>query len=77
MERELARTGTVRRASDTPTDLLERAVRDGRLSPGPARTLTDLFREARYSHHPMPAARRDDAARALARVSDDLRGAGV
>jgi hypothetical protein len=77
MERELARAGTVRRASDTPTDLLERAVRDGRLSPGPARTLTDLFREARFSHHPMPPGRRDEAARALARVSDDLRGAGV
>jgi Domain of unknown function (DUF4129) len=72
MERQLAAGGVTRRASDTPTDFLLRAMATARVSRGSATRLTDLFREARFSTHPMGAAAREDAARALARVADDL-----
>jgi hypothetical protein len=42
------------------------------VSRGAATRLTDLFREARFSTHPMSATARADAARALARVADDV-----
>ena len=63
------------RPSDTPTELLTRAVRSGLVSPGPATTLTDLFREARFSRHPMGAAERQAAEGALALVRAELTGA--
>lgn len=72
MERSLARSGAGRRPSDTPTELLDRAV-DARLVPrGAALELTELFREARFSRHPLAATARTDAERALARVSAEL-----
>jgi len=61
-------------ASDTPTELLDRAVRSGLVSPGPATTLTDLFREARFSRHPMGFAQRRAADGALADVRAELVG---
>lgn len=72
MEEQLRFVGTERRDSDTPTDFLQRAVDSAHISRGAASTLTDLFREARFSSHPMPPGAREDAARALARVADDL-----
>lgn len=72
MEDQLRFVGTQRRASDTPTEFLQRAMAGSRISRGAATRLTDLFREARFSSHPMPADAREDAARALARVADDL-----
>ncbi|MDJ0340569.1 DUF4129 domain-containing protein [Streptomyces sp. H10-C2] len=53
MESTLGRSGVARLASDSPTDLLDRAVTGGTLTGDAARTLTALFREARYSSHPM------------------------
>ncbi|MDH6126378.1 DUF4129 domain-containing protein [Kitasatospora sp. GP82] len=53
MERSLGASGVTRRISDSPTDLLERAVADGAVPGVHARALTGLFREARYSSHPM------------------------
>ncbi|MFJ8433970.1 DUF4129 domain-containing protein [Kitasatospora sp. NPDC094019] len=53
MESSLAASGLSRRAPDSPTELLERAVADDRVDPVHARALTALFREARYSTHPM------------------------
>jgi hypothetical protein len=72
MERQLVASGTTRHASDTPTDFLMRAMAASRVSRGSATRLTELFREARFSTHPMPSTARADAARALARVGDDL-----
>ncbi|NED36025.1 DUF4129 domain-containing protein [Streptomyces sp. SID8499] len=72
MEASLADSGTARRASDSPQDLLERAVADG-LPPRAAAELTALFREARYSTHPMDGGHRDRAAAALAEIAHDLR----
>jgi len=70
MARELARsTG---RASDTPMELLDGAVRDGLVSRGAALDLTELFRLARFSRHPVPDESRADAEAALARVADEL-----
>jgi len=72
MERQLVASGTPRRVSDTPSDFVLRAMAASRVSRGAATRLTDLFREARFSRHPMALTAREDAARALARVADDL-----
>lgn len=68
----LARRGGAARPSDTPTELLARAVSAGLVRPGPAADLTGLFREARFSRHPMGEAERRAAERALAGVRDEL-----
>jgi Domain of unknown function (DUF4129) len=72
MERQLMASGTARQASDTPTDFLVRATAASRVSRGAATRLTELFREARFSTHPMADTARADAARSLARVAADL-----
>ncbi|MFJ5231461.1 DUF4129 domain-containing protein [Kitasatospora sp. NPDC088391] len=56
MELSLADAGVDLLDSDSPTDLLRRAARTGHLDDtGDAQTLAELFREARYSTHPMDA----------------------
>jgi hypothetical protein len=72
MEESLADSGVARRASDSPQDLLERAVAGG-LPARAATELTALFREARYSTHPMDGGHRDRAAAALTEISHGLR----
>jgi len=72
MEESLAGSGVTRRASDSPQDLLERAVADGLPAGEAAAALTALFREARYSTHPMDDSHRDRAASALADIADGL-----
>jgi len=56
MERVLAASGTPRRPADTPTDLLSRAERTGRLPAGPVAALTEVFRRARFGAEPMTTA---------------------
>ncbi|WP_405668286.1 DUF4129 domain-containing protein [Streptomyces sp. NBC_01166] len=73
MEESLAGSGVTRRASDSPQDLLERAVAGGLPTGAAAAALTALFREARYSTHPMDGSHRDRAAAALAEIADGLR----
>jgi hypothetical protein len=68
----LRRRGGVPRASDTPTELLERAAAAGLVHGDPAATLTVLFREARFSRHPMGEPERRAAVRALEAVRDEL-----
>lgn len=73
-------SGVVRRGgstpgSDTATELLDRSVAAGLLSgasDGPARTLTELFREARFSDHPMGEASRRSAETCLREVREEL-----
>jgi hypothetical protein len=77
MERQLVASGTARQVSDTPTDFLLRAMSASQVSRGAATRLTELFREARFSTHPMAETARADAARALSRVADDLANADV
>ncbi|MEZ3179179.1 DUF4129 domain-containing protein [Streptomyces pimonensis] len=69
MEDALVASGVQRRASDSPSDLLTRAA-DAGLAPAPAAPrLTELFREARYSSHPMGAPHREAAAGALEEIA--------
>jgi len=63
------------RPSDTPTELLDRAVSSGLVGAGPAATLTGLFREARFSRHPMGEPARRAAEAALVSVRGELTGA--
>jgi hypothetical protein len=65
------------RPSDTPTELLDRAVAAGLVSRGAALELTNLFREARFSRHDLPAGARAAAEAALERVAAELAMAGV
>jgi hypothetical protein len=76
MERELAKSpGTQPLDSDTPTEVLERAVARHALDAAQATRLVDLFEEARFSPHVMDESHRDDAERALSSVRAELQGA--
>ena len=66
MEESLASAGTERGIAETPDELLARAVSAGLAARRPAGRLTTLFYEARFSTHPMPPSRRDEASAALA-----------
>ncbi|MCX5113477.1 DUF4129 domain-containing protein [Streptomyces sp. NBC_00378] len=70
MEESLAESGVARRASDSPQDLLERAAAVGLPARAATADLTALFREARYSTHPMDGGHRDRAAAALAEIAE-------
>ena len=72
MERSLADAGSPPRMADTPAEVLRRATASGMVRAAPATTLTSLFRQARYSSHPMTEADRDAASDALAQVRADL-----
>jgi hypothetical protein len=72
MEGSLAEAGIARLASDSPTDLLRRAVRRGAVDPVGSERLTDLFREARFSTHPMDTGQLAEARAALDAVTAAL-----
>jgi hypothetical protein len=72
MEQTLARAGTARAAADTPYELLLRAADQGLIRTDAATRLTALFYEARFSSHPMPPTRRDDAQQALTELAASL-----
>jgi Domain of unknown function (DUF4129) len=69
MEDSLARAGAQRGIAETPDEFLARAVAAGLAGAGPAGRLTELFYEARFSTHPMPASRRHEASAALASLA--------
>jgi hypothetical protein len=75
MERSLAEAGSPAAAADTPAEVLARATEGGLVRSSWAGTLTGLFRQARYSRHPMTEADRATAMGALAQVRADLDGA--
>lgn len=72
MEDALVASGLPRHASDSPAELLTRAVEAGLASGPAAPRLTAMFREARYSSHPMDASHRDAAADALEEIASLL-----
>jgi Domain of unknown function (DUF4129) len=72
MERSLADAGLPPRMADTPAEVLSRATASGLVRPAAPATLTGLFRQARYSSHPMAEADRAAAIEALAQVRADL-----
>ncbi|HTM84246.1 MAG TPA: DUF4129 domain-containing protein [Mycobacterium sp.] len=65
--------GAAPRDSDTPSEVIARAVHHHALSTGSATELVELFTEARFSPHVMTEHHRDSAVRALRRVLDELR----
>jgi hypothetical protein len=72
MERRITEAGVGRQTADTPEDLLRRATAAG-LVPGTAGSrLTELFREARFSQHPMTTSHRALAREALTEISAHL-----
>jgi hypothetical protein len=75
MERSLAERGTQRSATDTPDELLARAVAAGTVRGPAASRLTALFYEARFSSHPVAVGQRAAASAALDELSDELAAA--
>ncbi len=73
MEQSLAQAGAARADAETPDELLDRAATAGLVHGGEAARLTTLFYEARYSTHPLPGERRDEARRALEVLAASLR----
>lgn len=75
MEIELEKSPTTSpQASDTPSEVLARAVERRVLRAGNAAELVDLFEEARFSRHVMTEQHRDDALQALRAVQRELQG---
>ena len=72
MEKALAGTEAAPLASDTPTEVLARAVQSRALRPESAEPLVELFAEARFSSHVMTESHRTVAEQALRRVLDDV-----
>jgi len=68
----LAAGGTEARPHETPGELVERALAAHRVTPAAIGRLTELYREARYSRHPMDERRRAAARAALADVRREL-----
>ncbi len=74
MEQALASSpGAAPQDSDTPSEVLARALGNRALSTGSATTLVDVFAEARFSRHVMTEDHREVAERALRSVLDELR----
>lgn len=76
MEQSLARAGAVRGDAETPDELLARAAAAELVQGAEAARLTELFYEARFSSHPLPPGRRDEARQALGVLAADLRARG-
>jgi hypothetical protein len=72
MEQSLAEAGAARAVADTPDELLARAAGQGLVRGDAAARLTALFYEARFSTHPMPVTKRDEAQRALGELAASL-----
>ena len=74
MEEALASSpGAAPQDSDTPSEVLARAVGNRALRTGSATTLVEVFAEARFSRHVMTEDHREVAERALRAVLDELR----
>ena len=65
--------GAAPQDSDTPSEVLARAVGNSALRTGSATTLVEVFAEARFSRHVMTEDHREVAERALRAVLDELR----
>jgi Domain of unknown function (DUF4129) len=72
MEQSLDRAGAAGAVADTPYELLVRAADQGLVQGDSAARLTALFYEARFSTHPMPFTKRDEAQRALGELAASL-----
>lgn len=73
LEAVIVAAGLPRRPSDTSTDLVERTMATHAVDPVAIGELAALYREARFSSHPMGEAQRRAAIAALDAVHADLR----
>jgi hypothetical protein len=73
MEVAVSVGGGGRRATDTPEEFLRRVTAANLIPAEPARKLTELFREARFSRHRIAEEERDAAREALSAISLHLR----
>jgi hypothetical protein len=73
MEVAVSADGGGRRPTDTPEEFLRRVTAANLIPEAPARRLTDLFREARFSRHRIGEEQRDAAREALRAISEHLR----
>jgi hypothetical protein len=73
MERVLAASGVPRHSAETADEYLGRVLLE--LAPGSdaVARLTDLFTQAKFSHHDVDATMKEDAIQALEQVRDELR----
>jgi hypothetical protein len=72
MERVLAVHAVPRRPSETPAELLARALMELDIREPAIRRLTELFEFAKFSPHPVDEAMRADALESLAAIREDL-----
>jgi hypothetical protein len=75
METALARHGLPREHFEAPFEYLTRMLQELRVRAASALALTELFERARFSHHVIDAAMKNEAIDALVAVRDDLRTA--
>jgi hypothetical protein len=73
MEDELMSSGWGRRPSDAPFEYLDEAVARLGMPRAPARSLTELFEVARFSHHPVHPSMKDRAIDSLVEIQVSLR----
>lgn len=72
LEDAAALAGTARRPAETAGELTARVLAAHRVAPDTLRRLADLYREARYSRHPLDERARDEARAALERIRAEL-----
>lgn len=77
LEEIVAESGVPARRSETSTELVSRVLHQLDLDPRPVATLASLYREARFSEHPMGEASREDARSALRRLHEDALALGA
>lgn len=75
LEQAAASAGTSRLPAETPGELTERLLAAHAVSPVTLAGLAGLYREARYSRHPVDERMRSDARRALERLRRELTAA--
>lgn len=73
MERSLATFGLPRRPFEAPVEYLSRVLDELRSGSPAARRLTYLFERAKFSHHSIDAAMKDEAIDAVISLRDELR----
>ena len=73
LEDAAAAAGLPRRPYETSAEYTVRVLRTWDIAPDAMGALAELYREARYSHHPLTEAHRQRAVERLTAVHDDLR----
>jgi uncharacterized protein DUF4129 len=73
LERVLASSGVARLGSETSDEYLVRVLHELELPPGAIGRLTELFAQAKFSHHDVDSTMKESAIDALEQVRDELR----